>query len=192
MCFLLSSMVLRKRIPSVGKYLCGPKQFYVWMANELIMGFMSSSNQRHRRRPFLHCSQDSWVSQPTVCKYFSLMWWSVPVNRQAGVPMISARGNMESKKTDGAEARSLDPEWVAWDEKGWGSGDNTLHSGIFRLWICIFIDYIVILELTDHRYWSCSLTSLGRGIEEQRQIKCVDNYPGHQALYIQRVFWSTK
>lgn len=74
MCFLLSPMVLLKLIPSVGKYLCGTKQFYVQMAKELGMGFMSSGNQQPSRQAFLHCGQDMWVSQPTVCKYFSLMW----------------------------------------------------------------------------------------------------------------------
>ena len=72
MCFLLSSVVLIKLIPSVGKYLCRTKQFYVQTANELIMGFMSSCNQQPCRQHFLHCSQESWVSEPAACKYFSL------------------------------------------------------------------------------------------------------------------------
>ena len=87
MCFLLSSVVLIKLITSVGKYLCGTKHFYVQTANELIKGFMSGCNQWHCRQLFLHCSQDLWGSQPTVSKYFSLIWWPVLERREAGVPM---------------------------------------------------------------------------------------------------------
>ena len=87
MCFLLSSVVLIKLIPSVGKYLCRTKQFYVQTANELIMGFMSSCNQQPCRQPLLHCSQKSWVSEPAACKYFSLVWWSVLANTETGLPI---------------------------------------------------------------------------------------------------------
>lgn len=99
MCFLLSSEVLIKRIPSVGKYLRGTKQFYVQTANELVMGFMCSCNQRHCRRPFLHCSQHGRVAQPTAYKYFSLMWWFVLGNREAGLLCMSAGGNMVSERS---------------------------------------------------------------------------------------------
>lgn len=93
------------------------------------------------------------------------MWCSVLVNRQAGVPMISAGGNMESRKPDGAEAGSLDQEWVAWDyEKGWSRGENRLHNGVFRLWIYI-IYYIY------YKYWSCSFTSLCRRAEGAKATK---------------------
>jgi len=68
------------------------------MADELIMGFMSSSKQWYCSQPCLHCRKALWISRPTACKYFSLMWWSALVNREAGIPMISAGGNMDSKK----------------------------------------------------------------------------------------------
>lgn len=92
MCLLLSTMVLIKLVPLVRKYLCGTKRFYSQAANELLMGFMSGCNQRHRRQPSVHCRQESGFS-PTERKDFLLIGLSLLVQRKAGVCVDMCRWN---------------------------------------------------------------------------------------------------
>lgn len=93
MCLLLSTMVLIKLVALVRKYLCGTKRFYSQAANELLMGFMSSCNQRRLRQPSVHCRQESGFSPTERRKDFLLIGLSLLVQKKAGVCVDMCRWN---------------------------------------------------------------------------------------------------